>query len=73
MLILIVSPIVSSKFEVENAVVSANNDVSVHGILVYYPIFGAGQDEYIRCCVNPLKDVEGLSHIWRFRMYHNVR
>lgn len=40
--------------------INANN--SVHGIIVYYPIFGDRRDDEIRQLVAPSKDVEGLNH-----------
>lgn len=57
----------------EDTIIEANNDDSIHGILVYYPVFGGGHDQYIQNCVNPYKDVEGLCHTFRFNMYHNIR
>lgn len=57
----------------EDAIIVANEDDSIHGILVYYPVFGGGHDQYIQNCVNPYKDVEGLCHLYRFNMYHNIR
>ncbi|KAJ6220024.1 hypothetical protein RDWZM_005836 [Blomia tropicalis] len=59
--------------KLEDAIIEANEDDSVHGILVYYPVFGGGHDQYIQNCVNPFKDVEGLCHLYRFNMYHNIR
>ena len=59
--------------ELEDAVIAANNDDTIHGILVYYPVFGGGHDQYIQNCVNPYKDVEGLCHLYRFNMYRNIR
>lgn len=57
----------------EDAIIEANADESIHGILVYYPVFGGGHDQYIQNCVSPFKDVEGLCHLYRFNMYHNIR
>ncbi len=57
----------------EDTIIEANNDDRIHGILVYYPVFGGGHDQYIQNCVNPYKDVEGLCHLYRFNMYHNIR
>ncbi|XP_054159363.1 uncharacterized protein LOC128957595 [Oppia nitens] len=57
----------------EDAIIEANNDPMIHGILVYYPVFGGGHDQYIQNCVNPAKDVEGLCHTYRFNMYNNRR
>ena len=58
----------------------ANEDPNVHGIIVYYPIFGqvesfsgASQDDYLRNSVNYKCDVEGLCHTYRSNLYRNVR
>ncbi|CED85458.1 methylenetetrahydrofolate dehydrogenase (nad) [Phaffia rhodozyma] len=58
---------------VEEAIVSANNDDDVGGLMVYYPIFGGTQDQYLQQVVSPLKDVEGLNHQFVFNLYHNIR
>lgn len=50
--------------EVEEAILEANADTGVHGIMVYYPIFGPRQDGYLQQAVSPLKDVEGLNFTW---------
>ena len=50
--------------EVEEAILGANEDDSVNGIMVYYPIFGPRQDGYLQQAVSPLKDVEGLNFTW---------
>jgi methylenetetrahydrofolate dehydrogenase (NAD+) len=63
------------KEEIEEAILAANIDPTVHGILVYYPIFPATsrQDQYIQQLVSLEKDVEGLSHTYIFNMYQNIR
>lgn len=38
-----------------------NENSSVHGIMVYYPIFGDARDHEIKGLVDPGKDVEGLN------------
>jgi methylenetetrahydrofolate dehydrogenase (NADP+)/methenyltetrahydrofolate cyclohydrolase len=45
----------------------------VHGILVYYPVFGTEQDRYLRDCVEPGKDIEGLHSFWSRCLYENRR
>jgi methylenetetrahydrofolate dehydrogenase (NAD+) len=45
----------------------------VDGIIVYYPIFGNRQDQYLQQCTDVSKDVEGLSHRYIFKLYHNER
>ncbi|KAI5477026.1 hypothetical protein MNV49_006902 [Pseudohyphozyma bogoriensis] len=59
--------------DVEEAILEANADAGVHGIMVYYPIFGPRQDVYLQQAVSPLKDVEGLNFTWLFSLYHNAR
>mmetsp|Transcript_15440 Transcript_15440/g.30789 ORF Transcript_15440/g.30789 Transcript_15440/m.30789 type:complete len:352 (+) Transcript_15440:54-1109(+) len=66
--------------DVESALTDLNTDPNVHGILVYYPIFGQEQslsgssiDDYLRDSVVPSKDVEGLCHTYRTSLYRNVR
>ena len=68
--------------DAEAALEDANNDPRVHGIIVYYPIFGgsqvtsfsgASQDDYLRESVSHKCDVEGLCHLYRTNLYRNVR
>jgi len=59
--------------KLEEAVVEANDDNSVHGIIVYYPVFGGPIDDYIRDVISIKKDVEGLNHRYRYSLYHNIR
>jgi len=61
------------KFQLEEAVIAANEDPSVHGILVYYPVFGGNVDDYLRDVISYEKDVEGLNHRYRYALYHNIR
>ncbi|KAH9482365.1 Methylenetetrahydrofolate dehydrogenase [NAD(+)] [Psilocybe cubensis] len=58
---------------VEEAIIEANEDPSIHGIMVYFPIFGAQQDHYLQQVVSPLKDVEGLHFKFHYNLYHNIR
>ncbi|KAK3936477.1 hypothetical protein QBC46DRAFT_394943 [Diplogelasinospora grovesii] len=59
----------------EEALMDANQDDSVDGIIVYYPIFPGNptHDKYIQETVSLAKDVEGLCHTHLSNMYHNVR
>ncbi|KAF2270416.1 NAD(P)-binding protein [Lojkania enalia] len=57
----------------EDALIDANNDPKVDGIIVYYPIFGNRQDQYLQQILDISKDVEGLSHRYIFNMYQNIR
>lgn len=62
-----------ARTHLEEAIVNANEDDKVNGIIVYYPVFGAAQDQYLQNCVNIYKDVEGLAHKYRYSLYHNIR
>jgi methylenetetrahydrofolate dehydrogenase (NAD+) len=71
---------VDDPIDVESALRDANDDPRVHGIIVYYPIFGQvesfsgeSQDDYLRDTVSHRKDVEGLCHMYRSNLYRNVR
>ncbi|KAI9464295.1 NAD(P)-binding protein [Russula earlei] len=58
---------------VEEAIIDANADDTVDGIMVYYPIFGKEQDHYLQQIVSPFKDVEGLNYKFHYNLYHNIR
>ena len=72
---------IDDPIHVEQALQQANDDPKVHGIIVYYPIFGqdkesysgTSQDDYIRDTVSFQCDVEGLCHLYRSNLYRNVR
>jgi len=71
---------VEDPIDVEAALMDANEDPRVHGIIVYYPIFGqqesfsgASQDDYLRDSVSHKCDVEGLCFTYRSNLYRNVR
>lgn len=59
--------------DLEDKIMEANNDKNVHGMMVYYPVFNASQDQYLQNVISPSKDVEGLCHTYRYNMYHNIR
>ncbi|CAE6413392.1 unnamed protein product [Rhizoctonia solani] len=58
---------------VEEAIIEANEDKNIDGIMVYYPIFGGSQDHYLQQVVSPFKDVEGLHVKFHYNLYHNIR
>ncbi|KAF7355735.1 Methylenetetrahydrofolate dehydrogenase [Mycena sanguinolenta] len=58
---------------VEEAIIEANEDANIDGIMVYYPIFGVQQDHYLQQVVSPYKDVEGLHFKFHYNLYHNIR
>ena len=57
----------------EHAIRQANADPDVHGVIVYYPVFGSGHDVYLRELVDPAKDVEGMHSTWARALYENRR
>ncbi|OSX59439.1 hypothetical protein POSPLADRAFT_1150117 [Postia placenta MAD-698-R-SB12] len=63
-------PTLSEGDGVEEAIIEANEDENVHGIMVYYPIFGGQQDHYLQQIVSPFKDVEGLHFKFHYNLYH---
>ncbi|KAL7530577.1 hypothetical protein ACHAXR_003573 [Thalassiosira sp. AJA248-18] len=71
---------IDDPIDVEAALRDANDDPRVHGIIVYYPIFGQvesfsgeSQDDYLRDTVSYKCDVEGLCHKYRSSLYRNIR
>mmetsp|Transcript_10515 Transcript_10515/g.16057 ORF Transcript_10515/g.16057 Transcript_10515/m.16057 type:complete len:368 (-) Transcript_10515:2106-3209(-) len=72
--------IVDDPINVEDTIIDANDDPRVHGIIVYYPIFGheesfsgVSHDDYLRDTISYKCDVEGLCHLYRTNLYRNIR
>jgi methylenetetrahydrofolate dehydrogenase (NAD+) len=66
--------------KLELAVNEANLDDDVHGIMIYFPVFGAkpcfhgpNHDDFLRDCISPCKDVEGMCHFYRQALYLDQR
>ena len=59
--------------DLENELVEANQNDALDGVIVYYPIFSGRQDQYLQQIPSFEKDVEGLSHKYLFKLYHNER
>lgn len=59
--------------DVEGAILAANADDTVDGVIVYYPIFNNRQDQYLQQITDIRKDVEGLSHRYIFNLFQNIR
>jgi len=59
--------------DIKALITSANNDPSIHGIFVFYPIFKDGRDKEIKELIDPIKDIEGLSSYWSKKLYSNER
>lgn len=51
----------------------ANQDPDVHGVIVFYPVFGGIRDRTLQNEVAPEKDVEGLHATWATRLYNDER
>lgn len=62
-----------ARTDLEDKIIEANEDSSIHGILVYYPVFGGAMDFYLQDVVALEKDVEGMNNRCRFNLYHNIR
>lgn len=63
----------ANRLEVEATIREANRDPEVHGMMVYYPVFGTERDSYLRDTVHPSKDIEGLHSFWARSLYENRR
>lgn len=63
------------KDNLEEEIMKANEDETVDGIIVYYPIFpqNPSHDKYVQETVDLAKDVEGMRFKHLHNMYHNVR
>lgn len=61
------------RLKLEDEIRRINQDPEVHGVLIYYPIFGVARDNYLKDLVDPRKDIEGLSTHWIQRLYDNER
>ncbi|KOR30058.1 methylenetetrahydrofolate dehydrogenase [Achromatium sp. WMS1] len=58
---------------IQKQLAAANLDPNIHGIFLYYPIFGDHRDIELRNTVSWRKDVEGLTAYWLKKLYDNVR
>ncbi|GME83723.1 unnamed protein product [Ambrosiozyma monospora] len=62
-----------TKDQLEGEIYKCNENDSVNGIMVYFPVYGDSQDSYLQQCVTMEKDVEGLNFQYVSNMYHNIR
>ncbi|KAG0676821.1 NAD-dependent 5,10-methylenetetrahydrafolate dehydrogenase [Pichia californica] len=62
-----------SKDQLEEEIYKCNNNDEINGMIVYFPVFGNKQDQYLQQCVSIHKDVEGLNFKYISNMYHNIR
>jgi methylenetetrahydrofolate dehydrogenase (NADP+)/methenyltetrahydrofolate cyclohydrolase len=63
----------TNRLEAEAVIRECNADDAVHGMMVYYPVFGTERDSYLRDTVDPAKDIEGLHSYWVRSLYENRR
>jgi methylenetetrahydrofolate dehydrogenase (NADP+)/methenyltetrahydrofolate cyclohydrolase len=61
------------RLRLEQEILRINQDPAIHGVLIFYPIFGVERDNYLKDLVDPHKDIEGLSNHWLRRLYANER
>ncbi len=61
------------RLEAESVIRECNANAAVHGMMVYYPVFGTERDGYLRDTVAPEKDIEGLHSYWARSLYENRR
>ncbi len=62
-----------ARLDLEHAIKAANQDPSIHGIFIYFPIFHNEQDVYLRNLVDYRKDIEAGTHYWTRKLYANDR
>jgi len=58
---------------IEALIDRANEDTSIHGIFVFYPIFRNEKDKEIKERIDHRKDIEGLSTYWSQKLFNNER
>ena len=61
------------RLELEKEIDQANQDTSIHGIFIYFPVFNNQQDDYLRNRVDYRKDIEAGSNYWTGKLYANDR
>ncbi|MDA0978935.1 MAG: bifunctional methylenetetrahydrofolate dehydrogenase/methenyltetrahydrofolate cyclohydrolase [Proteobacteria bacterium] len=61
------------RLELEDAILEANEDPTIHGIFIYFPVFSNQQDDYLRNLVDFKKDIEAGSLYWTRKLYANDR
>ncbi len=63
----------TAKTKLEKVLTEANSDPNIHGIMIYYPVFGTGQDSYLKDLIDYKKDLEGLGLYWIKKLYNAKR
>jgi len=61
------------RLELEQEILSANENPSIHGIFIYFPVFNSQEDDYLRNLVHFTKDIEAGSRYWTRKLNVNDR
>lgn len=62
-----------SRLDLEARILEANEDTCIHGVFIYFPVFGNQQDDYLRNLISFTKDIEAGSQYWVRKLYANDR
>ncbi|MGI9322681.1 MAG: bifunctional methylenetetrahydrofolate dehydrogenase/methenyltetrahydrofolate cyclohydrolase [Pseudomonadales bacterium] len=62
-----------ARLELEAAIREGNEDTTIHGLFIYFPVFHNRQDDYLRNLVHYTKDIEAGSQYWTRKLYENDR
>ncbi|HIG40008.1 MAG: bifunctional methylenetetrahydrofolate dehydrogenase/methenyltetrahydrofolate cyclohydrolase [bacterium] len=62
-----------TRLDLESLIHELNEDTTVHGIFIYFPVFNNQQDDYLRNLVDFRKDIEAGSSYWTRKLYANDR
>tara|TARA_B100001142_G_scaffold242003_1_gene241062 strand:+ start:1340 stop:2242 length:903 start_codon:yes stop_codon:yes gene_type:complete len=63
----------TKKGNIYNIIDEVNKDSTIHGVIIYYPVFNDDQDNQLRNSIIPEKDVEGLCETYSYNLYNNIR
>ncbi|MFN3238468.1 MAG: bifunctional methylenetetrahydrofolate dehydrogenase/methenyltetrahydrofolate cyclohydrolase [Pseudomonadales bacterium] len=62
-----------ARLDLEAEIIAVNEDLNVHGVFIYFPVFNNQQDDYLRNLVDYRKDIEAGSNYWTRKLYNNDR
>ncbi len=63
----------TKKGNIYNIIDEVNKDSTIHGVIIYYPVFNDERDNQLRNSIIPEKDVEGLCETYSYNLYNNIR
>lgn len=61
------------RLELEQEILSANENPDIHGVFIYFPVFSSQEDDYLRNLVHFTKDIEAGSRYWTRKLTINDR